>query len=92
MKTILSEIKNFKRLTRIVESDDKDVKVALIGDGLTTLLDSKDFISTPNLRDEDMTIDKLLMRLSKQDKLDAVERLRRQDEVRIAGWFVATVG
>ena len=45
MKTILSEIKNFKRLTRIVESDDKDVKVALIGDGLTTLLDSNDFIN-----------------------------------------------
>ena len=75
MKTILSEIKNFKRLTSIVESDDKDVKVALIGDGLTTLLDSKDFISTPNLRDEDMTIDKLLMRLSKQDKMPEVDHV-----------------
>jgi peptidoglycan hydrolase-like protein with peptidoglycan-binding domain len=75
MKTILSEIKNFKRLSRIVESDDKDVKVALIGDGLTTLLDSKDFISTPNLRDEDMTIDKLLMRLSKQDKMPEVDHV-----------------
>ena len=75
MKTILSEIKNFKRLTRIVESDDKDVKVALIGDGLTTLLDSNDFINTPNLRDEDMTIDKLLMRLSKQDKMPEVDHV-----------------
>ncbi len=75
MKTILSEIKNFKRLTRIVESDDKDVKVALIGDGLTSLLDSKDFIKTPNLRDEDMTIDKLLMRLSKQEKMPEVDHV-----------------
>ena len=75
MKTILSEIKNFKRLTRIVESDDKDVKVALIGDGLTSLLDSSDFISTPTLRDEDMTIDKLLIRLSKQDKMPEVDHI-----------------
>ena len=75
MKTILSEIKNFKRLTRIVESDDKDVKVVLIGDGLTTLLDSNDFINTPNLRDEDMTIDKLLIRLSKQDKMPEVDHV-----------------
>ncbi len=33
-----------------------------------------------------------MQRLSKQDKLDAVERLRRQDEVRIPGLCAATVG
>lgn len=75
MKTILSEIKNFKRLVNIKESDDKDVKVALIGDQLTNLLDSQDFISTPQLRDDDMTIDKLMMQLSKQDKMVDVDHV-----------------
>ena len=75
MKTILSEIKNFRRLTNLVESDDKEVKVALIGDGLTNYLNSGDFISTPDLRDDDMTIDKLLMRLSKQDKMPEVDHV-----------------
>ena len=75
MKTILSEIKNFKRLVKLVESDDKDVKVVLIGDQLTNYLNSNDFISTPNLRDDEMTIDKLLLRLSKQDKMPEVDHV-----------------
>jgi hypothetical protein len=45
-----------------------------------------------NARVREHAIKQEMQRLSKQDKLDAVERLRRQDEVRIAGWFVATVG
>jgi predicted chitinase len=75
MKTILSEIKNFKRLVNLKESDDKDVRVALIGDQLTFELDSKDFIDTPNLRGEDMTIDKLLMRLSKESPKPDVDHV-----------------
>jgi peptidoglycan hydrolase-like protein with peptidoglycan-binding domain len=75
MKTILSEIKNFRRLVNINESDDKDVKVALIGDQLTFELDSNDFIDTTNLRDENMTIDKLLMRLSKESPKPEVDHV-----------------
>jgi len=45
-----------------------------------------------NARVREHAIRQEMQRLSKQDKLDAVERLRRQDEVRIAGLYVATVG
>jgi peptidoglycan hydrolase-like protein with peptidoglycan-binding domain len=75
MKTILSEIKNFKRLVKINESNDDEVKVALIGDQLTDFLNSSDFIDTPELRDDKMTIDKLLMRLSKQDRMPEVDHV-----------------
>jgi peptidoglycan hydrolase-like protein with peptidoglycan-binding domain len=75
MKTILSEIKNFKRLTRIVESDDRDVKVALIGDGLTYYLKSNDFINIPGLSDENMTINKMLMRLSAQGVMPEIDHV-----------------
>lgn len=75
MKTLLSEIKNFRRLVKLNEEDDKDVKVALIGDQLTFELESNDFIDTPNLKDEDMTIDKLLMRLSKESPMPEVDHV-----------------
>lgn len=75
MKTILSEIKNFRRLVNLNEEDDKDVVVALIGDQLAFQLDSNDFISTPQLRDEDMTIDKLMMSLSKQNPMPEVDHV-----------------
>ena len=75
MKTILSEIKNFRRLTKLTESDDKDVKVVLIGDQLTNELQSNDFINISDLRDDDMTIDKLLMKLSKQNPMPEVDHL-----------------
>lgn len=75
MKTLLSEIKNFRRLVKLNEEDDKDVKVALIGDQLTFELQSNDFIDIPNLRDEDMTIDKLLMGLSKQNPMPEVDHV-----------------
>lgn len=75
MKTLLSEIKNFRRLAKLNEEDDKDVKVALIGDQLTFELESNDFIDIPNLRDEDMTIDKLLMRLSKEEQMPEIDHV-----------------
>lgn len=75
MRTILSEIKNFRRLVNLNEGDDKDVVVALIGDQLAFQLDSNDFISTPQLRDEDMTIDKLMMSLSKQNPMPEVDHV-----------------
>ena len=75
MKTLISEIKNFRRLVKLNEGDDKDVVVALIGDQLTFELESNDFISTPQLRDEDMTIDKLLMSLSKQTPMSEVDHV-----------------
>jgi peptidoglycan hydrolase-like protein with peptidoglycan-binding domain len=75
MKTILSEIKNFRRLVNITESDDKDVKVVLVGDQLTYELESNDFMDIPGLKDEDMTIDKLLMRLSKENPKPEVDHV-----------------
>ena len=75
MKTLISEIKNFRRLVKLNEGDDKDVVVALIGDQLTFELESSDFISTPQLRDEDMTIDKLMMSLSKQTPMPEVDHV-----------------
>jgi len=66
MKTILHEIKNFRRLMKLNEEKETDVKVALIGDDLTRYLESDDFISLPNLVDQDMTIDKLIGILSKE--------------------------
>lgn len=75
MKTLLSEIKNFRRLIKLTESDDKDVKVALIGDQLTNFLESSDFINLPELRDDDMTIDKLLMKLSKEEPMPEVDHV-----------------
>lgn len=75
MKTLISEIKNFRRLVKLNEGDDKDVVVALIGDQLTFELESSDFISTTQLRDEDMTIDKLMMSLSKQTPMPEVDHV-----------------
>ena len=75
MKTLLSEIKNFRRLIKLTEGDDKEVKVALIGDQLTNFLESNDFLNLPELRDDDMTIDKLLMRLSKEEPMPEVDHV-----------------
>ena len=57
MKTILHEIKNFRRLMKLNEDIESSVKVALIGDSLTNYLKSDDYISLPNLVNDDMTID-----------------------------------
>ena len=75
MKTLISEIKNFRRLVKLNEGNDKEVKVALIGDQLTNFLESNDFINIPDLRDDNMTIDKLLMRLSKQNPMPDVDHV-----------------
>jgi len=71
MKTILHEIKNFRRLMKLNEDIESSVKVALIGDSLTNYLKSDDYISLPNLVNDDMTIDELIENLSKEDpKMD----------------------
>ena len=75
MKTLISEIKNFRRLVKLNEGNDKEVKVALIGDQLTNFLESNDFINISDLRDDNMTIDKLLMRLSKQNPMTDVDHV-----------------
>ena len=75
MKNILYEIKNFKRLSKINEDVDLTVKVALIGDSLIEYLESDDFISLPNLIDEDMTIDKLLNQLTNQEPMPDVDHV-----------------
>ena len=75
MKTLISEIKNFRRLVKLNEDNDKEVKVALIGDQLTNFLESNDFINISDLRDDNMTIDKLLMRLSKQNPMPDVDHV-----------------
>jgi peptidoglycan hydrolase-like protein with peptidoglycan-binding domain len=67
MKTILHEIKNFRRLMKLNEDIESSVKVALIGDSLTNYLKSNDYISLPNLVNDDMTVDELIEKLSKEE-------------------------
>jgi predicted chitinase len=75
MKTILHEIKNFRRLSKINEDVESTVKVALIGDSLIEYLESDDFISLPNLVNDDMTIDKLLNQLTDQSPMPDVDHV-----------------
>ena len=75
MKNILYEIKNFRRLANLKEDVDSSVKVVLIGDSLIDYLESDDFISLPNLVDGDMTIDKLLNRLTDQSPMPDVDHV-----------------
>ena len=75
MKTILYEIKNFRRLANLKEDVESPVKVALIGDGLIDYLESADFVRLPNLVDGDMTIDKLLNKLINEDPMRNVDHV-----------------
>ena len=47
MKTIIKEIKNFKRLTKLNESNENES--ILIGDDLAYTLESSDFLEIPDL-------------------------------------------
>ena len=75
MKNILYEIKNFRRLANLNEDVESPVKVVLIGDGLINYLESNDFISLPNLVDDDMTIDKLLNQLTNEQPMPDVDHV-----------------
>jgi len=75
MKNILYEIKNFRRLANLKEDVDSPVKVVLIGDRLIGYLENDDFISVPNLVDDDMTIDKLLNKLTNEDPMADVDHV-----------------
>jgi predicted chitinase len=75
MKTILHEIKNFRRLSNLKEDIESPVKVVLIGDSLIEYLESDDFISLPNLVNNDMTIDKLLNQLTDQSPMPNVDHV-----------------
>ena len=75
MKNILYEIKNFRRLVSLKEDVESPVKVVLVGDSLIDYLESDDFISLPNLVDNDMTINKLLNRLTDQDPMPDVDHV-----------------
>ena len=75
MKNILYEIKNFRRLSKLNEDVESTVKVALIGDGLIDYLESDDFISLPNLVDDNMTIDKLLDQLTNEEPMPDVDHV-----------------
>ena len=75
MKTILHEIRNFRRLMNLKEEQETAVKVALIGDGLTRYLQSNDFVNMPNLVDDDMTIDELIGRLSDETPKEDIDHV-----------------
>lgn len=75
MKTILHEIRNFRRLMKLNEDIESSVKVALIGDSLTNYLKSDDYISLPNLVNDDMTIDELIENLSKEEPMEDVDHV-----------------
>jgi predicted chitinase len=57
------------------EEKESSVKVALIGDGLTRYLQSNDFVSLPNLVDDDMTIDELIGRLSDETPKEDIDHV-----------------
>ena len=65
MKTIIKEIKNFKRLTKLNESNENES--ILIGDDLAYTLESSDFLEIPDLKSRKMTIDGLIEALLNQD-------------------------
>ena len=65
MKTIIKEIKNFKRLTKLNESNENEA--ILIGDDLAYTLESSDFLEIPDLKSRKMTIDGLIEALLNQD-------------------------
>ena len=75
MKNILYEIKNFRRLAKLKEDVESPVKVVLIGDSLIDYLESDDFISLPNLVNDDMTINKLLNKLTDQPPMPDVDHV-----------------
>ena len=75
MKTILYEIKNFRRLMKLNEEIETPVKVALIGDSLTNYLKSNDYISLPSLVNDDMTVDELIQGLSKEEPMADVDHV-----------------
>jgi predicted chitinase len=75
MKNILYEIKNFRRLANLNEDVESPVKVVLVGDSLIGYLESDDFISLPNLVNDDMTINKLLNQLTDQPTMPDVDHV-----------------
>jgi len=75
MKNILYEIKNFRRLANLKEDVESPVKVVLIGDSLIAYLENDDYMSLPNLVDDDMTIDKLLNQLTNEEPMDDVDHV-----------------
>jgi hypothetical protein len=75
MKNILYEIKNFRRLANLKEDVESPVKVVLIGDSLIGYLENDDYMSLPNLVDDDMTIDKLLNKLTNEPSMTDVDHV-----------------
>ncbi len=64
MKSILKEIKKFRKLTKLNESNEFDSKVVLIGDDIAYLLYDKDFEPADGMINDKMTIDSLIDILS----------------------------
>ena len=75
MKTILSEIRNFRKLVKLNEQNENDVNVALIGDELVNNLMGNDFLIIPELVSENMTIDKLISLLSKTKQQNGIDHV-----------------
>ena len=74
MKTLLSELKKFRRFVKLNE-DFSDVKVVLIGDDLIYYLKDNELQEIPELVGEDFTIKKLLKELLSVDEFPEVDHV-----------------
>ena len=75
MKTILNEIKKFRRLIKINESNDYDSKVVLIGDDIAYLLYDDDFEPMNGMINDKMTIDDLIGILSDMEPQKEIDHV-----------------
>lgn len=74
MKTLLSELKKFRRFSKLNENF-SDVKVALIGDDLISYLKDNELQEIPELVGEDFTIKKLLKELLSVGEFSEVDHV-----------------
>ena len=74
MKTLLSELKKFRRFVKLNE-DFSDVRIALIGDDLIYYLKDNELQEIPELVGEDFTIKKLLKELLSVDEFPEVDHV-----------------
>lgn len=75
MRTILQEIKKFRKLINLNEDFNSDVKSVIIGDGLVKYLENEDFSQIKNLVDDNMTVNKLLNRLNDESEYIDVDHV-----------------
>lgn len=75
MRTLLQEIKKFRKLINLNEDFNSNVKSVIIGDGLVKYLEHEDFTQIKSLVDDNMTVNKLLNRLNDESEYIDVDHV-----------------